>query len=59
MLGDSMVVATIPVIDLDRARAFYVDVLGLTPIDENPFAVRLRCGGGTQHSIFKRGPVAS
>lgn len=57
MLSDAMVVPTIPVTDLDRARAFYVDVLGLTPIDESPFSVRLRSGGGTQLSIFKRGPV--
>jgi len=28
MLSDSMVVPTIPVTDLDRARAYYVDVLG-------------------------------
>ena len=57
MLSDSMVVPTIPVTDLDRARAYYVDVLGLQPIDESPFSIRLRCGGGTQLSIFKRGPV--
>jgi catechol 2,3-dioxygenase-like lactoylglutathione lyase family enzyme len=57
VLSDAMVVPTIPVTDLDRARAFYVDVLGLTPIDESPFSVRLRCGAGTQVSIFKRGPV--
>jgi catechol 2,3-dioxygenase-like lactoylglutathione lyase family enzyme len=52
-----MVVPTIPVTDLDRAKAFYVDVLGLAAIDESPFSVRLRAGGGTQLSIFKRGPV--
>jgi catechol 2,3-dioxygenase-like lactoylglutathione lyase family enzyme len=57
MLSDSLIVPTIPVTDLDRARVFYVDVLGLTPIDESPLGFRFRCGGGSQLSIFKRGPV--
>jgi catechol 2,3-dioxygenase-like lactoylglutathione lyase family enzyme len=57
MLADSLVVPTIPVTDLERSKAFYAGVLGLTAIDENPNAVRFRCGGGSQLSIFKRGPV--
>jgi catechol 2,3-dioxygenase-like lactoylglutathione lyase family enzyme len=57
MLSSALVVPTIPVTDLDRARVFYVDVLGLTPIDESPFSIRFRCGGGSQLSIYKRGPV--
>ncbi len=57
MLSDSLIVPTIPVTDLERARAFYVDVLHLTPIEETPFGMRLRCGGGSQLSVFKRGPV--
>ena len=57
MLSDRLIVPTIPVTDLARARVFYVDVLGLTPVDESPFSIRLRCGGGSQLSIFKRGPV--
>lgn len=57
MLSDALVVPTIAVTDLDRAKAFYADVLGLTAIDENPFSMRFRCGAGSQLSIFKRGPV--
>lgn len=57
MLSDSLVVPTIPVTDLDRSKAFYGDVLGLTAIDEGPFSIRYRCGKGSQLSIFKRGPV--
>jgi catechol 2,3-dioxygenase-like lactoylglutathione lyase family enzyme len=57
VLSNAMVVPTIPVTDLDRARTFYVDVLGLTPIDEGPFSIRLRCGSGSQLSIYKRGPI--
>ena len=56
MLGKFKVVATIPVTDLDRAKAFYGDTLGLTATETTPFAVRYACGGGTELSIFKRGP---
>jgi catechol 2,3-dioxygenase-like lactoylglutathione lyase family enzyme len=56
MLGTAMVVATIPVTDLDRARHFYGDTLGLTFLWDNPASVRFGCGGGTELSVFRRGP---
>ena len=56
MLKDSMVVATIPVTDLDRAKRFYGETLGLTFLWENPASVRFGGGGGTQISVFRRGP---
>jgi catechol 2,3-dioxygenase-like lactoylglutathione lyase family enzyme len=56
MLGTSMIVATIPVTDLDRARRFYGETLGLTFLWDNPASVRFGCGGGTELSIFRRGP---
>jgi catechol 2,3-dioxygenase-like lactoylglutathione lyase family enzyme len=56
MLDTAMVVATIPVTDLDRARRFYGETLGLTLLWDNPASVRFGCGGGTQLSIFRRGP---
>ena len=56
MLGLSMVVATIPVTDLDRARRFYGETLGLTFLWDNPASVRFGCGGGTELSVFRRGP---
>jgi catechol 2,3-dioxygenase-like lactoylglutathione lyase family enzyme len=34
-----------PAVDLDRARAFYRDALGLAVTDESPFAVVFRVGG--------------
>jgi catechol 2,3-dioxygenase-like lactoylglutathione lyase family enzyme len=49
----TMVVATIPVSDLDRSRAFYRDALGLDLLWENPASVRFGCGG-TELSIFRR-----
>jgi catechol 2,3-dioxygenase-like lactoylglutathione lyase family enzyme len=56
MLETSMVVATIPVTDLDRAKSFYGETLGLGFLWENQASVRFDCGGGTQLSIFRRSP---
>lgn len=56
MLEASMVVATVPVTDLGRAKRFYGETLGLTFLRENPASVRFGCGGGTQLSIFRRAP---
>jgi catechol 2,3-dioxygenase-like lactoylglutathione lyase family enzyme len=49
-----MVVATIPVTDLQRSMQFYGGTLGLTLLHENPFSARYDAGGGSQLSIFKR-----
>ncbi|MGZ4741773.1 MAG: VOC family protein [Oryzihumus sp.] len=59
MIGATMVVATLPVTDLDRAKAFYADVLGLTFLWETPVGVRLRCGDVSEVSLFKRPPVTT
>src|SRR2546423_7167969 len=56
MLVSSMIVATVPVTDLARAKHFYADTLGLKVLWENPASVRLGCGGGTELSIFRRAP---
>lgn len=57
MLKPLMVVATIPVTDLERSKQFYGETLGLTLLHENPFSARYDAGGGSQVSIFKRGPT--
>jgi catechol 2,3-dioxygenase-like lactoylglutathione lyase family enzyme len=49
-----MVVATIPVTDLEKAKHFYGEVLGLTQLWENPASVRYRCGEHSELSVFKR-----
>ncbi|MFI5227092.1 MAG: VOC family protein [Candidatus Limnocylindrales bacterium] len=54
MNGATMVVATIPVGDLDQARDFYGRVLGLTPLWENPASIRFRCGDVSELSVFRR-----
>ena len=47
MLNDSKVTANIPAADLERARSFYADKLGLTPTDENPGGLIYSTGGTT------------
>jgi catechol 2,3-dioxygenase-like lactoylglutathione lyase family enzyme len=54
MLGASMVVATIPVGDLEIARAFYGGILGLEQLWENPASIRFRCGDASEVSVFRR-----
>ena len=50
MLNDSKVTANVPASDLDRARRFYADTLGLTPADENPGGLVYTTDGGTSSS---------
>lgn len=55
-MESSMIVATVPVTDLERAKRFYADTLGLKVLWENAASVRFACGGGTEVSIFRRAP---
>jgi catechol 2,3-dioxygenase-like lactoylglutathione lyase family enzyme len=57
MLSDAMVVTTIPVTDLEAAKRFYSEMMGLRLLEETPFAIRYGAGGGTQISVFRRGPI--
>jgi catechol 2,3-dioxygenase-like lactoylglutathione lyase family enzyme len=59
MIGATMVVPTVPVTDLDRARAFYGETLGLTLLWETPAALRFRCGDASELSIFRRPPTTT
>lgn len=54
MIGATMAVATVPVSDLERSKAYYGETLGLTFLWENPASCRFRCGGGSELSIFRR-----
>lgn len=57
MLANSPVVTTIPVTDVDRAKKFYSEVLGLqeqaTP---EPGGVLFVAGAGTKLFLYQRGP---
>ena len=59
MLSATMVVATIPVTDLERAKTFYRDALGLDLLWENPASARFRCGEVSELSVFKRPGIES
>jgi catechol 2,3-dioxygenase-like lactoylglutathione lyase family enzyme len=56
MLSDAMVVATVAVTGLERAKRFFAEQLGLPIIDEAPFAVRFGAGRGTQISVRRGQP---
>lgn len=58
MLADAMLVTTVAVTELDRAKRFFQDQLGLSVIDETPFAVRFAAGKGTQMSVRRGQPNA-
>jgi len=53
MLNNSTVTANVPAADLGRARAFYADVLGLTPADENPGGLVFTTAGGTSFFLYE------
>ena len=53
MLNDSKVTANVPVSDIDRARDFYADTLGLTPADENPGGLVYTTRGGTTFFLYQ------
>ncbi|HET9051035.1 MAG TPA: VOC family protein [Candidatus Dormibacteraeota bacterium] len=44
-LRSARLVAFVPVLDLDRARNFYGSVLGLTVVEETPFAILVDAAG--------------
>jgi catechol 2,3-dioxygenase-like lactoylglutathione lyase family enzyme len=45
MLADGQLMAFVSTTDLDRARAFYADILGLSLADQTPFACVFDVGG--------------
>jgi catechol 2,3-dioxygenase-like lactoylglutathione lyase family enzyme len=44
MLANSHIATRLPVRDLDRARRFYSEKLGLEPVEERPGGLLYRCG---------------
>jgi predicted enzyme related to lactoylglutathione lyase len=52
MLNDSTVTANVPAADLDRAKRFYADTLGLTPASENPGGHIYTTAGGTSFFLY-------
>lgn len=56
LLTDAPVAAVLPAEDIDRAKAFYTEKLGLKLKDENKERGELYfdCGGGTMLLVYKR-----
>ena len=53
MLGDHPIHPVLLAKDLDAAREFYHERLGLDLLDDNENAIRLRCGSGTELAVTK------
>jgi len=58
MLEGSKVAARIPVQDLQRAKRFYAEKLGLEPSEERPGGLLYRCGDG-EFALFESAGAAS
>ena len=58
LLNNSNVATRLPAQDLERARRFYAEKLGLEPIEERPGGLRYKCGEG-YFSLFESAGVAS
>jgi catechol 2,3-dioxygenase-like lactoylglutathione lyase family enzyme len=56
MLADALVVPTIAVTDLDRAKTFFAERLGLPVLEETPFSFRLGAGKGSQIGVRRGQP---
>jgi catechol 2,3-dioxygenase-like lactoylglutathione lyase family enzyme len=52
MLQQSPVRATLPVADMERAKRFYAEKLGLTSIRDDPAEVFYECGSGSILVLF-------
>lgn len=52
MLDRFKVAAMIPASDLERAKSFYADKLGLKPVEEREGSVKYACADGTEFDVF-------
>lgn len=58
MLGNSDVATRLPAQDLERARAWYAEKLGLEPVEERPGGLRCRCGN-SYFALYQTANTAS
>jgi catechol 2,3-dioxygenase-like lactoylglutathione lyase family enzyme len=52
MLSNARIHTTLPAEDIDRARAFYSEKLGLEPIEKAPAGLIYAAGAGTRFVLF-------
>lgn len=55
MLQNRRAYPTIPASDIERAKAWYREKLGLSPASEDPAGVRYALGGGTGFQLYPTG----
>jgi catechol 2,3-dioxygenase-like lactoylglutathione lyase family enzyme len=51
-LGNARVAGRLPAQDLERARRFYAEKLGLEPVDERPGGLLYKPAGGGEFALF-------
>jgi catechol 2,3-dioxygenase-like lactoylglutathione lyase family enzyme len=59
MLNNAHVATRLPAQDLERARRFYADRLGLEPAEERPGGLLYRAADGTEFALFASAGAAS
>ena len=57
MLTNAAIATTIPVVDMDRAKAFYKDKLGLKTTNDVPGGTMLEAGEGQRIYLYQRAPT--
>ena len=58
MLANAKVATRLPAQDLERARAFYAEKLGLEPAEQRPGGLRYRVAGG-EFALYQSGGAPS
>src|SRR5438552_8924144 len=56
MLANFPVGLTLPTTDLQRAKKFYVDILGLSVLKESPGGISFQAGNNSVLYVYKRPP---
>src|SRR5436309_11017719 len=59
MLANRPIHTTLPAADLERAKRFYTEKLGLTPESEAPGGLFYHCGANTRFLLFPTQSTAS
>ena len=59
MLANHPIHAALPAVDLEQARRFYAEKLGLTPESEGPGGLFYRCGENTLFLLYPSQGTAS
>lgn len=57
-LASGRAITKLPAQDLDRARAFYRDKLGLSPVEEREGGLRYLCAAGEFHVFLSTGAAS-